>query len=304
MNLRSAASFTLIAFATSWGLFAVAKWGIGVRSTMGWTVVSALFMLGPGIAALLHRRWNKLAWQDLGVVREGIRWKWMGIAVLIAVALPLLTLFFNWMLGDLLHLPIFGHTSITKAMVLAVAQEQAEAMGAQTTGHLGDLPLNGAAILALTLIAGALAGCTVNFGFAMGEELGWRGTLFHLSRPLGLWPQVLITGVTWGLWHAPLILRGHNYPDHPVAGIFFMCVFTTALAPPLAWVRYRSRCVWAAGVLHGSINGTAGATLLFTNRTSSLAGGPAGTSAVLGLVALTALLFLLDPGFRREFAHP
>lgn len=271
---------------------------------LGWTVVSALFMLGPGIAALLHRSWNKLAWRDLGVVHEGIRWSWMGIAVLIAVALPPLTLLFNWLLGDLLHVAAFGHTALTKAMVLEVAQEQAAAMGAKPPGRLAELPLSGTAILGISLLAGALAGCTVNFGFAMGEELGWRGTLFQLSRPLGLWRQVLLTGPVWGLWHAPLILRGHNYPDHPVAGVFFMCILTTALAVPLAWVRHRSRCVWAAGVLHGSINGTAGATMLFTNGTSSLAGGPAGISTVLALLVVIALLFLLDPGFKRTFSQP
>ncbi len=304
MAVRSIFTFILLAYVVSWGLFALAKWGLGVQSTLGWTVVSALFMLGPGIAALLHRRWNKLAWRDLGVVREGIRWNWMGIAVLIAVALPPLTLLFNWLLGDLLHLAAFGHTALTKAMVLEVAGEQAAAMGAQGPGKLADLPLNAAAILGIALIAGAVAGCTVNFGFAMGEELGWRGTLFHALRPMGLWPQVLLTGAVWGLWHAPLILRGHNYPDHPVAGVFFMCILTTALAVPMAWVRFRSRCVWAAGVLHGSINGTAGATMLFTNHTSSLAGGPAGISAVLALLVAIALLFLLDPGFRRAFSHP
>lgn len=307
MSQRPVLTFLLLAFGISWGIFAVAKWVIGVSGPLGWTVASALFMFGPAIAALALRWKQGMPWSALGVVRTGIRWKWMGIAVLIAMALPPLTLAFNWILGDILHIGGFGHSSLSKAMVLSTVREKLEAAGigpdqmGSAMDRLGSMPLNGVAILLIALIVGAIAGCTVNFVFAMGEELGWRGMLYHQTRRWGLWTHVGFTGIFWGLWHAPLILEGHNYPDQPVAGVFFMCLLTTALALPLAWVRFRSRCVWSAGVLHGTVNGVAGASMLFTRDTTSLLGGAAGVSFVLGVAVIGCLLFRSDPSFRREF---
>jgi hypothetical protein len=40
--------------------------------------------------------------------------------------------------------------------------------------------------------------------------------------PLGKWKAYLIVGVIWGLWHAPLIAIGFNYPGMPVLGILMM----------------------------------------------------------------------------------
>lgn len=307
MSKRPVLIFLLLAFGISWGIFAVAKWIIGISGPLGWTLTSALFMFGPALAVLLLRWKQGVSWEALGVVSTGIRWKWIGIAVLIAVALPPLTLVFNWLLGNVLHIEGFGHSALTKAMMLSTVREKLVAAGIDPTKmgssmeRLGSMPLNGVAILMIALIVGAIAGCTVNFVFAMGEELGWRGTLYHHTRHWGLWKQVGFTGVFWGLWHAPLILEGHNYPDHPIAGVFFMCLLTAALALPLAWVRFRSRCVWSAGVLHGTVNGVAGAGMLFTRDATSLLGGAAGLSAVLGLLVIGVLLFIFDPALRREF---
>ncbi len=305
MRDRPVLSFLLLAFGISWSIHAIAKWGFGVTSALGWTVVSALFMFGPALAAIIHRHWSSTAWPELGVVRAGIRWKWMWLAVLIPVVLPPLTLFFNWMLGDVLGIGAFGHTAVTKAMLLSVLEKQLADSGISSSvaiERISSLPINGLSMLLIALLAGALAGCTVNFIFAMGEELGWRGTLYHYTRRWGLWKQVVFTGIFWGLWHAPLILEGHNYPDHPVMGVVFMCLLTTALALPLAWVRFRARCVWSAGVFHGTVNGVVGAGALFTQGSSSMFGSPVGITAILGLIVIGLALFVFDPQFRKEFS--
>src|SRR5699024_11776789 len=44
----------------------------------------------------------------------------------------------------------------------------------------------------------------------LGEEIGWRGWLLPNLRPLGTWPALLLSGVIWGVWHAPLILLGRS----------------------------------------------------------------------------------------------
>ncbi len=300
-------SFLVLAYAISWSIFAVAQWGIGITDPLAWTLASALFMFGPGLAALLLFKPLGLTWPDLGVIFKGIRWKWMGIAVLIALAMPVLALFFNWILGDLLHFQSFGHTSISKEMVINVLRDQLSKSGVaqdavnDRAASIQALPVNGPLLLLMMLGSSAIAGCTVNFLFAMGEELGWRGLLFHSTHRFGLLKQVLFTGVVWGLWHAPLIHHGLNYPGHPWGGIAFMCLFTTGLALPLAWVRFRTHCVWSAGMLHGTVNAAAGITVLFTHGAVNMLGGGAGLTAILGMVVVGALLFLFDPRFRNEF---
>ena len=291
-------AYLALAFGISWSIYAVAKWGLGITGTLAWTLASALFMFGPGIAALLQRKAMGLRWGDLGAVTQGIRWKWMGLAVLLAMALPPLTLLFNGLLGNVLHLGAFGQTALTKDMLLRVTEGMLKSgnapsgSGERVATLLKEAPLNGPAILLIFLVVGALAGCTVNFVFAMGEELGWRGILSHHLRQWGFPRQVLFTGVVWGLWHAPLILEWHNYTEHPVAGVAFMCLFNTAMAWPLAIVRERSRCVWSAGLMHGTVNGVAGASTLFVAGGSPILSGGAGLSAVLALVAIGVVLHL------------
>jgi membrane protease YdiL (CAAX protease family) len=58
----------------------------------------------------------------------------------------------------------------------------------------------------------------------------------------------------WGLWHAPVIVAGHNYPGHPVLGVLTMCAFTTAVAliHTAAWLR--SGSVLLTSVVHAAIN--------------------------------------------------
>ncbi|MFT4221314.1 MAG: CPBP family intramembrane metalloprotease [Microbacterium sp.] len=61
---------------------------------------------------------------------------------------------------------------------------------------------------------------------AFGEELGWRGFLTTALAPLGFWRSALVSGVLWGVWHAPIILLGYNYLRTDGSGIAWMCGFT------------------------------------------------------------------------------
>ena len=39
------------------------------------------------------------------------------------------------------------------------------------------------------------------------KELGWRGYLLPKLMPLGEKKALLISGLIWGLWHAPQVLK-------------------------------------------------------------------------------------------------
>lgn len=299
--------FVVLAYAISWSIFGVAQWLIRIQGPLAWTMASALFMFGPALAALIVRKQLGQPWRGWVAIRPAIRWKWMVIALGLALSIPVLTLVVDMIGGNVLHVDGFGHAAITKDMFLQVVGQRLEdaklppATIAAQTSRLAGLPLGGPALIALMLLAGALAGCTVNLVFALGEELGWRGLLFDLTRHWGISKQVLFTGVAWGLWHAPLILHGLNYPGHPQLGVAFMCVFTTALAWPMAWVRRRSGTVLAPAVLHGTVNATAGIVLVFNNGAHELVGGPAGAAPILAILLLGLLLCIFDPGLPRAF---
>jgi D-alanyl-lipoteichoic acid acyltransferase DltB (MBOAT superfamily) len=42
---------------------------------------------------------------------------------------------------------------------------------------------------------------------------------------IGLWHGITWNFAIWGLWHAPVILQGHNYPGYPLLGVLMMVVF-------------------------------------------------------------------------------
>ncbi|MDW8016719.1 MAG: CPBP family intramembrane glutamic endopeptidase [Thermus sp.] len=135
----------------------------------------------------------------------------------------------------------------------------------------------------LVLLSGLVAGATVNLVAALGEELLWRGYLFEKLRDRGFWPASLEIGFYWGLWHAPLVLAGHNYPHTPLLGVPMMILFTLLLTPSLLWVRERGGSVLAAALLHGTLNAVGGLSLLLVERTHDL---------LVGVVGLPGLFLL------------
>ncbi|GAA2112136.1 CPBP family intramembrane metalloprotease [Microlunatus panaciterrae] len=143
-----------------------------------------------------------------------------------------------------------------------------------------------------------LPGALINTVPALGEELGWRGLLQPmLGERLGQWPAAVVTGVIWGLWHAPVILLGYNYPSlPPVLALLFMIVFCTLLSVLLGWLRLAGGTVWVAALAHGSVNASAGLPLLFVasgspvdNVTTGLLGWTGWVLLVLAVISLVLL---------------
>jgi uncharacterized protein len=84
-----------------------------------------------------------------------------------------------------------------------------------------------------------------------GEEYGWRAYLQDRLFPLlGSHRGVLILGIIWGLWHAPLILIGVLYPGQPVLGSLFMILNTIAMGIILSYAVLKTGSVWIAVILH------------------------------------------------------
>ena len=141
------------------------------------------------------------------------------------------------------------------------------------------------------LILALIAGPTINAIFAFGEEIGWRGFLYKETRHLGFWKYSLFVGLIWGIWHAPIILEGYNYPEHPLLGVLFMIVFCVAISPIFGYIREKSGSVIAAAIMHGSLNAFAGIPVAFV-KGSDLVVGLQGISGFIVLAVLDFLILL------------
>lgn len=150
----------------------------------------------------------------------------------------------------------------------------------------------------LMLLQGLLAGATLNALAALGEELAWRGLLLRELGDMGFWQGSGIIGLIWGLWHAPLILMGHNYLEHPRLGVLMMLLWCLLLAPPFSWVRLRGRSVLAAALLHGSLNGTLGLAIALVSGGNDLLIGGTGLAGMLALAGVNLALWLSEPDLR------
>jgi uncharacterized protein len=94
----------------------------------------------------------------------------------------------------------------------------------------------------------------INSVVAFGEELGFRGLLWNELRSFGFWRASAVIGLIWGCWHAPLVLYGHNYPQHPQLGFLLFIVNSVFLSFIFSYIRLKSKSVIAVSILHGALN--------------------------------------------------
>jgi len=152
----------------------------------------------------------------------------------------------------------------------------------------------------LALFQGLIAGISINAVAAFGEELGWRGFLLRQWKGMGFWKSSALIGLVWGIWHAPLILQGHNYPQHPVAGVFMMTIWCVLMSPIFSYIRLRSKSVLAAAVIHGSINGTYGLSFMMLKGGNDLLIGSPGLAGFVVLAFVNIGLVLHNLFWAKE----
>jgi membrane protease YdiL (CAAX protease family) len=250
--------FLLIAFGLAWVLFVIPT-RFGAPGTTTRQTVTLLFwsaaMWAPGLAAIIATRYvageplSSLNLRRLGE-RRAYLWAWL-LPPLLAIAAGLLT----WLLGA-------GTLDLS---FTAIREAMAQAPGGESVPP--------ALVVGLQILAAFTLGPLFNTIFALGEELGWRGFLLPRLLSLGQWRAILISGAIWGIWHAPAILQGHNYPTRPVAGVFMMVVFCVLVGAIFSWLYLRTGSPWAPALAHGSLNASAGLPFLFLTGIDPSIGG-------------------------------
>lgn len=108
---------------------------------------------------------------------------------------------------------------------------------------------------------------------------------------------MLITGIIWGLWHAPLTIIGHNYgvgyPGFPFTGIAMMCLFCIVMSVFLSYVTIKTNSCIPAIVGHGAVNGIAAIGIYFTYDGGNPFVGPAPTG-IIGIIPFAAMAIAMS----------
>lgn len=160
-------------------------------------------------------------------------------------------------------------------------------------------------VVAAQIVTAVFLSPALNAVACFGEEWGWRGYLLpKMLEHMGVLPTLLLSGVIWGLWHAPITALGHNYgtgyAGFPFAGIAAMCAFCTVFGVFLSYVTLRSGSCVPAVFGHGAMNGAAGAGLLLSASGGSPFVGPAPTGLVGGAALIACAVVMAALLRRRE----
>ena len=295
--------YLVVTFGLTWGLlipagFALATFENGENSSTLMIGLIALSMFFPLVGALVsnfsckpEERINLAIKPNIGENLQSYLIAWFMPAAIILV-------------GDIVFFvlnPQWFDPSMQSYLeiTIAAAGESADDMIAQ----MPPTPVLFAVMLASALTVAPF----INMIPAFGEELGWRGMLFPtLAERMSPRSAALVSGIIWGLWHAPAIAMGHNYgmgyAGFPFAGILAMTLTCTAMACWLSYLRTKSGSVWPCALAHGAFNAVANTGLMFSTCGSTLFGpSPLGLVAGIPLIILGAFCWLrLTPRQKRN----
>lgn len=159
-------------------------------------------------------------------------------------------------------------------------------------------PMPLATLVIVQALTALFLGPILNFFTCFGEEWGWRGYLLpKMAEKLPAIPMLLVNGIIWGLWHAPLTAIGHNYgvgyPGFPFTGIAAMCVFCIVMGIFLSYVSMKTKSCIPAVLGHGAINSICGLGLYCTADGGNPFIGPAPTGIVGAIPFIVVAVIML-----------
>lgn len=142
-----------------------------------------------------------------------------------------------------------------------------------------------------------LFGPLLNALNCFGEEWGWRGYLLpKMTEKFKIGWVLLINGIIWGLWHAPITAIGHNYgmgyKGWPVTGILAMCVFCTVVGVIFSYLTLKTGSCLPAVLGHGGLNAIAAIGIYCTTDGGNPFVGPAPTGIIGGSAFIVTALIM------------
>lgn len=283
--MKKAIRFSIAVCLLSWAMFAVAHWGFGMGADtpVGLMVFSTVYMFFPMITALVLQKIDKEKFNHTGLVNFKFSWAWL-VAWLLPVVIVLLCIPVNGLMPGV-ELKYSAEQLINQ---YHVPEEQQDMVREQ----MGKMPAY--LMITITLVSGLMTGVSINAIFAFGEEYGWRNYLVHALREHKFWTAALFIGIVWGIWHFPLILMGHNYPNEPQWGVLLMVVFCVLAGILELYFVLKTKSMIVAAVMHGTINAVAGVVIYFTLGGNDFLNGMTGLSGFIVMAFAIVCLWVYD----------
>ena len=278
------AIFITLTFVLGWAYEFLVVWpvmngSLGPLSPAMVQLIIAAVMFVPALSVVCTRLITKEGFSHsfIAPVQFKKTWKywivgWFGPAALIAIG----TVFYFIVRPD-------DFDSSLSVMTSLLAQDATDA-SALTQSSVFTL-------IMIQIISGIILAPALNFFVCFGEEWGWRGYLLPtMLKEHSVVTTLVVTGCVWGLWHAPLIMMGHNYGfgywGYPYTGILMMCFMSVCLGVFNSYLTIKSGSCLPAVFAHGSINGLAQAGMLFslTGGNPFMGPSPMGLAGGIGFI--------------------
>ena len=289
--MKKAIRFSIAVCLFSWAMFALVHWGFGIgkETLTGLVVFETIYMFFPMITALVLQKIDKEKFNHTGLVNFKFNWAWL-VAWLLPVVMVLLCILVNGLMPGV-SLQYNAEQVINQYQV---PEEQQELVREQM------MRLPAWLMVISTLFSGLLMGASINALFAFGEEYGWRNFLVNALRERKFWPAALFIGVVWGIWHFPLILMGHNYPNELYWGVLLMVVFCVLAGVIELYFVLKTKSMIVAAVMHGTINALAGMTIYFTLGGNDFLNGMTGLAGFIVMVVTIICIWIYDKHIAKD----
>ena len=283
--MKKAIRFSIAVCLFSWAMAAVAHWGFGMGADtpVGLMVFSAIYMFFPLITALVLQAIDKEKFNHTGLVNFKIKWSWL-VAWLLPVAMVFLCILVNGLMPGV-ELKYSAEQLINQ---YHIPEDQQDMVREQMSRFPAIV------MMGITLISGLTMGASVNAIASFGEEYGWRNYLVGALRGKKFWPAALFIGVVWGIWHFPLILMGHNYPNEPQWGVLLMVAFCVLVGVLELYFVLKTKSMIVAAIMHGTINAVSGMTIYFTLGGNDFLNGMTGLAGFITMGVTILCLWIYD----------
>jgi membrane protease YdiL (CAAX protease family) len=284
--LNKTTLFLVLVFLISFSVAGIYKLLGGTGTgTIGFTFLGAAYMFLPTICVLIV---EKLVHKEKIKTRLLLSFKlnrWFLVAWLFMPVVTFTTLGISLLFPGIIYNPEM--TGLLDRLAVILPPEEIE----KAKLSLQALPIS---YLWVVLIQGLFAGITINALFAFGEEIGWRGFLLRQFQQMYFIKASLIIGSIWGIWHTPLILMGHNYPQHPQIGVLMMVVLCILLTPFHLYITIKAKSVIAAAIMHGTMNATVAISIISISGGNDITSGITGLPGFIVLCVFIIILFIYD----------
>lgn len=272
-------AFLGLTFALSWGWAAAAHQSgfVKIPFQANDTAIYPfllIFMCGPGLAALILSAAQ-------GGMKEMLRFRLKPNAWwLVAWLTPLVLIAIAWWVA--LHIIGASYAPLEDGAAKAIESQ---------TGK--PLPITREQLFWSLLVQVLLIGPLINMFATLNEELGWRGYMLTKMAAQRFWNRHFTIGFFWGLWHAPVIAAGYNYPGEPLLGPIMFMLFCMLMSPIIGLIAERGKSVLAAGMFHGTVNAAAPASVMTLTGLSVFQNAFIGWPGLAVMAVACTLIWLL-----------